>query len=102
MSLDPRIEAAAEAIRNSIYGDSTYMARVALAAADKAETIPAVQEPDAADIPSAIATVLEDLEHDLGWLGAQGNTVDGNAWAGISACRSIIRDRAKALRESTK
>lgn len=47
----------------------------------------------------ARAEALEEAAKGLGWLGAQGNTVEPDtAWAGISACREILERLAKEER----
>lgn len=46
--------------------------------------------------------VIEELERicrDLSWLGAQGNLPEPDtAWAGVTACREVIKNRITELR----
>lgn len=48
--------------------------------------------------PDVIAE-LEKLYSDMGWFGAQGNLVNPDtAWAGVTACREVIKDRINELK----
>lgn len=48
---------------------------------------------------NSVIEELERLYRDMGWFGAQGNLVNPDtAWAGVTACREVIKDRINELK----
>ncbi|UOD80336.1 hypothetical protein [Paenarthrobacter ureafaciens] len=63
-----------------------------------ANTLHTAQTDVEAKIREGKATAFRKIAQDLGWLGAQGNTVNPDtAWAGISTCRDILRKEADRI-----